>query len=200
MLCDEAPLYLLATGSTLTGITILLIVLYFLQRRLKYYYEKVGVSFGQKLMPGEAWGEELYWLSKDVKRWRIIIGVLLCICCFAQFCIHLWGSIKIFGKIFLHCTEVRFSRLCSGGFITAIVVNPSERKLAKGTSVHCPFRWISQVKTNYQIPVFASIFGRNRKEKGQPYLISFQLQQQYKSKQWILVFSHCLIQRKGQMS
>ena len=102
LLCDEAPLYLLATGSTLTGITILLIVLYFLQRRLKYYHEKVGVSFGQKLMPGEAWGEELYWLSKDVKRWRIIIGVFLCICCFAQFCIHLWGSVKLFGKIFLH--------------------------------------------------------------------------------------------------
>ena len=99
---SEAPLYLLATGSTLTGITILLIVLYFLQRRLKYYHEKVGVSFGQKLMPGEAWGEELYWLSKDVKRWRIIIGVFLCICCFAQFCIHLWGSVKLFGKIFLH--------------------------------------------------------------------------------------------------
>ena len=102
LICDEAPLYLLATGSTLTGITILLIVLYFFQRRLKYYYEKVGVSFGQKPMPGEAWGEELYWLSKDVKRWRIIIGVLLCICCFAQFCIHLWGSVKLFGKIFLH--------------------------------------------------------------------------------------------------
>ena len=36
----------------------------------------------------------------------------------------------------LHCTEVRFASLLSGGFITAIVVNPSERKLAKHTSVH----------------------------------------------------------------
>ena len=88
----------------------------------------------------------------------------------------------------------------SGGFITAIVENPSERKLAKGTSVDCPFRWISQVKTNCEIPVFTSIFGRNRKENGQPDLFSFQLRQQYKSKQSILVFSHCLIQRKGQMS
>ena len=36
-----------------------------------------------------------------------------------------------------HCTEVRFARFLSGGFITAIVVNPPERKLAKRTSVHC---------------------------------------------------------------
>ena len=32
---------------------------------------------------------------------------------------------------------MRFASLLSGGFITAIVVNPSERKLAKRTSVHC---------------------------------------------------------------
>ena len=124
LLCDEAPLYLLATGSTLTGITILLIVLYFLQRRLKYYHEKVGVSFGQKLMPGEAWGEELYWLSKDVKRWRIIIGVFLCICCFAQFCIHLWGSIKIFGKLFLQETSKR--HLCA---LSISLDQPSKNQL-----------------------------------------------------------------------
>ena len=36
-----------------------------------------------------------------------------------------------------HCTEVRFASLLSGGFITAIVVNPPEMKLAKRTSVHC---------------------------------------------------------------
>ena len=36
-----------------------------------------------------------------------------------------------------HCTEVRFASLFSGGFITAIVVNPPERKLAKRTSVQC---------------------------------------------------------------
>ena len=34
-------------------------------------------------------------------------------------------------------TEVRFASFFSGGFITAIVVNPLERKLKKCTSVHC---------------------------------------------------------------
>ena len=34
-------------------------------------------------------------------------------------------------------SEVRFASIFSSGFITAIVVNPQERKLAKGTSVHC---------------------------------------------------------------
>ena len=33
------------------------------------------------------------------------------------------------------CTEVRFA----GGFITAIVVNTPERKLAKRTSVQCAY-------------------------------------------------------------
>ena len=33
------------------------------------------------------------------------------------------------------CTEVRFASSLSGGFITSIVVNPPERKLAKRTSV-----------------------------------------------------------------
>ena len=32
---------------------------------------------------------------------------------------------------------MRFSSLFSSGFITAIVVNPPERKLANRTSVHC---------------------------------------------------------------
>ena len=32
---------------------------------------------------------------------------------------------------------MRFDSFFSGGFITAIVVNPPERKLAKRTSVHC---------------------------------------------------------------
>ena len=36
-----------------------------------------------------------------------------------------------------HYTEVRFVSFLSGGFITAIVVNPPERKLAKRTSVKC---------------------------------------------------------------
>ena len=35
------------------------------------------------------------------------------------------------------CTEVRFVSFFSGGFITAIIVNPPERKLEKHTSVQC---------------------------------------------------------------
>ena len=37
----------------------------------------------------------------------------------------------------LDCTEVRFTSFLYGGFITAIVVNLPERKLAKRTSVDC---------------------------------------------------------------
>ena len=37
----------------------------------------------------------------------------------------------------MYCTEVLFASFFSGGFITAIVVNPLERKLAKCTSVYC---------------------------------------------------------------
>ena len=43
-----------------------------------------------------------------------------------------------------HCTEVRFASFLSGGFITAIVVNPPERKLAKRTSVLSSILWIFQ--------------------------------------------------------
>ena len=35
-----------------------------------------------------------------------------------------------------HCTEMHFASFLFGGFITAIVVNPPENKLAKRTSVH----------------------------------------------------------------
>ena len=35
------------------------------------------------------------------------------------------------------CTEVRFASFFSDGFITDIVVNPPERRLAKCTSVQC---------------------------------------------------------------
>ena len=35
------------------------------------------------------------------------------------------------------CTEVRFASFFSGGFITAIAVNPPERRLAKRTSMQC---------------------------------------------------------------
>ena len=38
--------------------------------------------------------------------------------------------------LLLHCTEVRLTSFLSGGFMTAIVVNPPEKKLAKRTSVH----------------------------------------------------------------
>ena len=37
----------------------------------------------------------------------------------------------------VQCTEVRFASFLSGEFITAIVVNPPERKLAKHISVQC---------------------------------------------------------------
>ena len=56
------------------------------------------------------------------------------------------------------CTEVRFASFFSGWFITAIVVNSPERKLAKRTSVHwgdasmCPFLVFirfGQVSFNY---------------------------------------------------
>ena len=35
----------------------------------------------------------------------------------------------------LHCTEVRFAGLLSGGFTTMAVINPHVKKLAKRTSV-----------------------------------------------------------------
>ena len=41
----------------------------------------------------------------------------------------------VFEKV-AQSTELRFANFLSGGFITVIVVNPSERKLAKHTSVH----------------------------------------------------------------
>jgi hypothetical protein len=42
-----------------------------------------------------------------------------------------------YGGEIQHCTEVRFASFLSGGFITAIVLNPPERQLmAKRTSVH----------------------------------------------------------------
>ena len=44
-------------------------------------------------------------------------------------------SCNLFSNVILH-TEMRFSSFLSGGFLTAIVVNPPERNLAKRTSVH----------------------------------------------------------------
>ena len=44
----------------------------------------------------------------------------------------------------MQCTEVRFASFFSGGFITAIVVNPPERRLEKRTSVHwCKIKGLS---------------------------------------------------------
>ena len=41
------------------------------------------------------------------------------------------------GDLLTQCTEVCFASFFFGGFITVIVVNPPERKLAKCTSVQC---------------------------------------------------------------
>ena len=43
-----------------------------------------------------------------------------------------------------HCTEVRFASFLSGGFITAILANPPESKLAKRISMH----FIDQIVKN----------------------------------------------------
>ena len=40
-------------------------------------------------------------------------------------------------KFSTHCTEVHFASFLSGEFTTMAVINPSEKKLAKRTSVHC---------------------------------------------------------------
>ena len=48
-----------------------------------------------------------------------------------------------------HYTEERFASFFSSGFITAIVVNPPERKLAKRTSVH-----------NLEIRYYVNFLGR----------------------------------------
>jgi hypothetical protein len=56
------------------------------------------------------------------------------------------------------CTEVHFASFLSGGFITAIVVNPPERRLAKRTSV----QWDenldlpSTISTNPKTALFSS--------------------------------------------
>ena len=50
---------------------------------------------------------------------------------------HLAVSLMLLSTHIIHCTEVRFTSFLSGGFITSIVVNRPERKLAKRTSVQC---------------------------------------------------------------
>ena len=46
-----------------------------------------------------------------------------------------------------HCTEVQFDNFLSGRFITAIVVNPPERKLTKCTYVHWSIKDINKIKS-----------------------------------------------------
>ena len=48
--------------------------------------------------------------------------------------LHKFGNTNV-----LQCAEVRLASFLSGVFITATVVNPPERKLAKRTSVHCAY-------------------------------------------------------------
>ena len=48
-----------------------------------------------------------------------------------------WNTCKPDYNSSLYCTEVRFASFFFVGFITVIVVNPLERKLAKRTSVYC---------------------------------------------------------------
>ena len=52
-------------------------------------------------------------------------------------CTHIWGLIS-------YCTEVRFASFLSGGFITAIIVNPPESKLSKRTSLY----WLQIARYN----------------------------------------------------
>ena len=51
--------------------------------------------------------------------------------------LHFSTKFYFYKSLITHCTEVHFASFLSGGFITAIVVNPPERKLAKRTTVHC---------------------------------------------------------------
>ena len=51
--------------------------------------------------------------------------------CFLKY--NFWDELHLFPRP--HCTEVRFASFFSSGFITAIVGNPPERRLAKRTSV-----------------------------------------------------------------
>ena len=50
--------------------------------------------------------------------------------------------------------EVRFATFQAGGFITAIVVNPPERKLAKRTSVHCAAGCTAKCSTVFLLTPF----------------------------------------------
>ena len=58
---------------------------------------------------------------------------------------------------FDHCKEVPFASFLSGGFITAIVVNPLERKLSKRTSVHLSKDWYICKIVNSLVSNFASV-------------------------------------------
>ena len=67
-----------------------------------------------------------------------IISLIHQICFYDQKSTNLVPSWFPHGSLMVpSCTEVRYASFFSGGFITTIVVNPPERKLAKRTSVHC---------------------------------------------------------------
>jgi hypothetical protein len=67
----------------------------------------------------------------------------------------LW--INFFSAVFrhlepLHCTEVRFASILSGGFTTMAVIGPPERKLAKCPSVHCERQGHDQAGKGNDLP------------------------------------------------
>ena len=65
------------------------------------------------------------------------------------------GWVKVNQSLYQY-TEVCFASFLSGGFITAIVVNLPERKLAKRTSVRC---FVTKIVLTYCTEVrFSSFF------------------------------------------
>jgi hypothetical protein len=78
-------------------------------------------------------------------------------------------QIEIYLNYLTHCTEIRFASFFSGGFITAIVVNPPERKLAKCTSVHyisedLMLKTSKQTKYNIIITTSKKVYKNNSKK------------------------------------
>ena len=67
------------------------------------------------------------------KLWKLVQNLILIS---NYFCLTAFWIMQPQLNISTHCTKVRFTNFFSVGFITAIVVNPPKRKLAKRTSVH----------------------------------------------------------------
>ena len=76
------------------------------------------------------WLCKVLWAAKCVKLLRSKVFLLSKVF-FEAKC----ASAKRYELFLLQCTKVRFASFMSGGFITVIVVNPPESKLAKRTSV-----------------------------------------------------------------